>query len=133
MRQEFHAAEVQRDDAALRAFVASIHEALAGQKTFLDLPLDIRATAFQQKVWNALRQIPPGETRSYSDIARSIGGRSATRAVARACATNPVALVIPCHRVIRESGDLAGYRWGIERKRELLRRERAKPKRNSAA
>jgi AraC family transcriptional regulator of adaptative response/methylated-DNA-[protein]-cysteine methyltransferase len=132
LRQEFHAAEVQPDHAAVRDFVASIHDALAGQKTFLDLPLDIRATAFQQKVWTALRQIPSGETRSYLDIARTIGDSSVTRAVARACAANPVAVVIPCHRVIRGNGDLAGYRWGVERKGELLRRERVTPKRKSA-
>ena len=132
LRQEFHAAEVQRDDAALREFVASIHDALAGQETVLDLPLDIRATAFQQKVWSALRQIPAGETRSYSQVARSIGDRSAARAVARACATNPVAVVIPCHRVVRQGGDLAGYRWGVERKRKLLRQEQVKPGLDSA-
>jgi len=104
--------------------VSSILSALSAQKTLLDLPLDIRATAFQQKVWSALRQIPTGETRSYSEIASNLGEPSATRAVARACASNPVAVVIPCHRVVRESGDLAGYRWGVERKEELLRRER---------
>ncbi len=124
LRQEFHAAEIRRDDAALRELVDSILSGLAAQKAFFDLPLDIRATAFQQKVWSALRQIPAGETRSYSDIAQAIGDRSATRAVARACASNPVAVVIPCHRVVRGNGDLAGYRWGVERKEELLRRER---------
>jgi AraC family transcriptional regulator of adaptative response/methylated-DNA-[protein]-cysteine methyltransferase len=123
LREEFHAAEVGRDDAALRQFVTSILAGLAAQKTLFDLPLDIRATAFQRKVWNTLRQIPAGETRSYSDIAGAIGDRSATRAVARACASNPVAVVIPCHRVVRENGDLAGYRWGVQRKQELLRRE----------
>ncbi len=124
LRGEFHAADIRRDDDRLREFVSSILSALAAQKTELDLPLDIRATAFQQKVWNALRQVPAGETRSYSEIARNIGERTATRAVARACASNPVAIVIPCHRVVRESGDLAGYRWGVQRKEELLRRER---------
>ncbi len=89
----------------------------------LDLPLDIRATAFQRRVWEALRKIPYGGTRSYSEIARAIGRPRATRAVARACATNPAALVIPCHRVIREDGGLGGYRWGIERKQALLQRE----------
>jgi AraC family transcriptional regulator of adaptative response/methylated-DNA-[protein]-cysteine methyltransferase len=128
LRGEFHAADIHRDDNGLRQFVASILSAFATQKTQLDLPLDIRATAFQQKVWSALRQIPAGETRSYSEVAKSLGDPSATRAVARACASNPVALVIPCHRVVRENGDLAGYRWGVQRKEELLRRERAASK-----
>ena len=132
LRSEFHAADIHRDDNGLREFVTSILSALATQKTQLDLPLDIRATAFQQKVWSALRQIPAGETRSYSEIARNIGDPSATRAVARACASNPVALVIPCHRVVRENGDLAGYRWGAQRKEELLRREGAAGKRPAA-
>ena len=127
LRDEFHAAEIRRDDAVLRDFVASIIAGLAAQSTAFDLPLDIRGTAFQQKVWKALRAIPPGETRSYSDIAKSIGESSASRAVARACASNPVAVVIPCHRVIRGNGDLAGYRWGVHRKEELLRRERKQP------
>jgi AraC family transcriptional regulator of adaptative response/methylated-DNA-[protein]-cysteine methyltransferase len=127
LRDEFHAAAIRRDDAALRDFVASIVAGVAAQKTLFDLPLDIRATAFQQKVWKALRAIPAGKTRSYSDIAKAIGDSSASRAVARACASNPVAVVIPCHRVIRGNGDLAGYRWGVHRKEELLRRERRQP------
>lgn len=129
LRDEFHAADIHRDDEDLRKFVTPILSAVATQKTLLDLPLDIRATAFQQKVWSALRQIPVGETRSYSAIAKSLGDPSATRAVARACASNPVALVIPCHRVVRENGDLAGYRWGAQRKEELLRSERLAAKR----
>jgi AraC family transcriptional regulator, regulatory protein of adaptative response / methylated-DNA-[protein]-cysteine methyltransferase len=128
LRREFHAAEIGRDDAALRQFATAILAGLTGPKTFLDLPLDIRATAFQLKVWSALRQIPAGETRSYSEIARDIGDKSATRAVARACATNPVAVVIPCHRVIRKNGDMTGYRWGQRRKEQLLRREQGEPK-----
>ena len=124
LRQEFYAADIHRDDTELSEFVSSILSAIAAQKTELDLPLDIRATVFQQKVWHALRQIPAGETRSYSEIAKNVGDPSATRAVARACASNPVAVVIPCHRVVRETGGLAGYRWGVERKEELLRRER---------
>jgi AraC family transcriptional regulator of adaptative response/methylated-DNA-[protein]-cysteine methyltransferase len=127
LRQEFYAAEIRREDAALREFVSSVQSGVATPGTLFDLPLDIRATVFQQRVWNALRQIPAGETRSYSELAKAIGDRSATRAVARACATNPVAVVIPCHRVVRESGDLAGYRWGIGRKQELLRREQKGP------
>ena len=90
-----------------------------------DVPLDAQATAFQQRVWAALREIPYGQTRSYSQVAAMIGAPSAVRAVARACATNPVALVVPCHRVVGAGGSLSGYRWGIDRKRVLLDRERA--------
>jgi AraC family transcriptional regulator of adaptative response/methylated-DNA-[protein]-cysteine methyltransferase len=102
---------------------------LDGARQIEELPVDVRATAFQRRVWQALRRIPPGETRSYSQIARSIGQPTAVRAVARACATNPVALVVPCHRAIRDDGSLAGYRWGIERKELLIAREsdRAQP------
>ncbi len=98
--------------------------AIRGENTMIDLPLDVRATAFQQKVWQTLRQIPRGETRSYSEVAREIGDPHAVRAVARACASNPVALAVPCHRVVRSDGELAGYRWGIERKKKLLEAER---------
>ena len=89
------------------------------------LPLDLRGTAFQLRVWQALRQIPRGQTRSYSQLARELGNPNATRAVARACATNRVALVVPCHRVVGASGSLTGYRWGVERKQQLLDAERA--------
>lgn len=92
-------------------------------KKTLHLPLDIQGTLFQQRVWQALQQIPPGETRSYSEIAASIGSPGAVRAVASACAANAFAVVIPCHRVVRQDGNLSGYRWGIERKQELLNRE----------
>jgi len=98
---------------------------LDGKQATISLPLDIRATAFQRLVWEALRSIPYGSTRSYSEIARQIGQPTAVRAVARACATNPVAVVIPCHRVIREDKSLGGYRWGIERKKQLLAQERS--------
>jgi AraC family transcriptional regulator of adaptative response/methylated-DNA-[protein]-cysteine methyltransferase len=90
------------------------------------LPLDLQATAFEWRVWNALRDIPPGETRSYAEVARSIGRPSATRAVAQACAHNRVALVIPCHRVVRSDGSLGGFRWGVERKTRLLKQEQAR-------
>jgi AraC family transcriptional regulator of adaptative response/methylated-DNA-[protein]-cysteine methyltransferase len=89
----------------------------------LDLPLDLRGTAFQQRVWQALRDIPAGSTVSYAEVARRLGAPRAVRAVARACASNPVAVAIPCHRVVRTDGGLSGYRWGIERKRALLDRE----------
>ncbi|HZU10881.1 MAG TPA: methylated-DNA--[protein]-cysteine S-methyltransferase, partial [Pseudacidobacterium sp.] len=89
----------------------------------LELPLDVRATAFQRRVWEALRRIPRGQTRTYSQIAKEIGQPTAVRAVARACATNPVAVVVPCHRVIGSDGTLTGYRWGLERKKKLLELE----------
>jgi AraC family transcriptional regulator of adaptative response/methylated-DNA-[protein]-cysteine methyltransferase len=107
----------------LTGAVDQILKHIAGRQPRLELPLDIRATAFQRQVWEALRSIPYGVTKSYGDIAKEIGQPKAVRAVARACATNPVALVIPCHRVIREDKSLGGYRWGIERKKKLLARE----------
>lgn len=126
LRREFDAAGVHREQGGeLERFVDAILSYLDGSEPHLDLPLDIRATAFQRRVWQELQRIPFGETRSYTDVARAIGAPSATRAVARACATNPAALVIPCHRVVREDGALGGYRWGVERKRALLERERA--------
>lgn len=99
----------------------------------LSLPLDIRGTAFQQRVWRALQNIPPGQTASYTDIARAIGSPQAVRAVAGACAANALAVAIPCHRVVRQDGALSGYRWGIERKRALLARERDEPSQKSPA
>ena len=89
----------------------------------LDLPLDVRGTAFQQRVWQALREIPPGQTASYREIARKMGSPRSIRAVAGACAANAIAVAIPCHRVVRSDGELSGYRWGIERKRALIERE----------
>ena len=126
LRDEFAAAEIQKTDGPLAGAVKQILDHLSAKKPRLELPLDIRATAFQRQVWEALRAIPYGETRSYGDVAREIGQPKAVRAVARACATNPVALVIPCHRVIREDKSLGGYRWGIERKRRLLQEEKNK-------
>jgi AraC family transcriptional regulator of adaptative response/methylated-DNA-[protein]-cysteine methyltransferase len=125
LRAEFHAATVHRDDAAMRRYIEPLLASLGGDKTTIDLPLDVRATAFQQKVWETLQRIPRGETRSYTEVARAIGDPKAVRAVARACASNPVALAVPCHRVVRSDGDLAGYRWGIDRKKKLLEGERA--------
>ena len=89
----------------------------------LDLPLDVRGTAFQQRVWQALREIPAGETVSYTELAKRIGSPKSFRAVAQACGANPLAVAIPCHRVVRNDGALSGYRWGVERKRALLERE----------
>src|SRR5690606_15249280 len=91
----------------------------------LDLPLDIQGTVFQQRVWQALRAIPPGTTATYAEIAARIGAPKASQAVGQACGANPLAVAIPCHRVVRHDGALSGYRWGIDRKRELLRREDA--------
>ncbi len=125
LRREFSAADVRRDDKQLASVVEQIVKHLEGKQTNIDLPLDIRATAFQRLVWEALRAIPYGSTRSYSEVAQQIGQPTAVRAVARACATNPVAVVIPCHRVIREDKSLGGYRWGIERKKQLLAQERS--------
>jgi len=124
LRAEFPDARVEEDGEGLSAWTAAIGRHLAGDPAPLDLPLDLRATAFQRRVWDALRAIPPGTMRSYTDIALGLGQPTAVRAVARACATNPVALVIPCHRVLRTDGSLGGYRWGVERKRELIERER---------
>ena len=118
-RREFPRAILERDDAAM-ADVMSALRALCGGDPAPDLPLDVHGTAFQARVWQALREIPAGQTRTYSDVARSIGRPSSVRAVARACATNPVALAIPCHRVIRSDGSLAGYRWGLAVKESLL-------------
>jgi AraC family transcriptional regulator of adaptative response/methylated-DNA-[protein]-cysteine methyltransferase len=106
-------------------WIEALNEHLAGTRPRLDLPLDVRATAFQMRVWNYLQSIPYGEVQSYTEVAAGIGRPSAVRAVARACASNTVALAIPCHRVIRGSGELGGYRWGLARKRALIDRERA--------
>ena len=125
LRAEFAAARCMRDAHALQPYLAPLSRYLAGGDPGLALPLDIRATAFQRKVWNILRKIPYGETRSYSEIAAKAGAPAAVRAVARAIATNPVALVVPCHRALRKDGGLAGYRWGIGRKRRLLAQEAA--------
>jgi O-6-methylguanine DNA methyltransferase len=105
--------------------VRSVLAFLDEPRLALDLPLDLRGTAFQQRVWRALRQIPPGETRTYGEVAAAIGDPRAVRAVARSCAANPVSLAVPCHRVIGKDGDLTGYRWGVPRKRALLEKERA--------
>ena len=125
LRIEFPAAEFLRGDATLQSWVERLSAHLEGHAPEIDLPLDVRATAFQRRVWEELQRIPYGSTRSYSAIARAIGKPAAARAVARACATNPAAIVIPCHRVVREDGGLGGYRWGLQRKQALLAHETA--------
>ena len=125
LRAEFPAAELRADAAALAGWVEAILRHAQGEPVPLDLPLDVRATAFQWRVWEVVRAIPYGSTRSYSAIAAGIGRPAAARAVAQACAANPVALAIPCHRVVHGDGGLGGYRWGVERKRRLLDQERA--------
>jgi len=123
LQQRFPKAELVGGDAAFEALVAGVVGFIETPAIGLELPLDIRGTAFQERVWQALREIPPGSTASYSDIAQRIGAPGAVRAIGRACGANPLAVAIPCHRVVRRDGDLSGYRWGVDRKRELLRRE----------
>ena len=125
LMREFPFAVRRRDDSALNQWKTNLARLMDGREAHPSLPLDIRATAFQRRVWETLQKIPRGETRSYSAVAKKIGMPKATRAVARACATNPVAVAIPCHRVIREDGDLGGYRWGVERKEQLLAMEKS--------
>jgi AraC family transcriptional regulator of adaptative response/methylated-DNA-[protein]-cysteine methyltransferase len=121
----FPRAVVDAADGALSRWLAAAVAFVERPAAPLELPLDIRGTAFQQRVWRALQSVPPGETTSYGALAETIGRPGAARAVARACATNPVALAIPCHRVVQEDGSAGGYRWGVRRKRALLERERA--------
>lgn len=127
LRAEFPGATLRPDEVALGAHVEAILAHLEGERLELDLPLDVRATAFQLRVWQALRAIPRGETRTYSEVAAAIGEPTAVRAVANACAHNATAIVIPCHRVIGKDGSLTGYRWGVVRKRALLEREARQP------
>jgi AraC family transcriptional regulator, regulatory protein of adaptative response / methylated-DNA-[protein]-cysteine methyltransferase len=122
LRQEYPAAEVERADEELRRWAGAVVARLAGDEAER-LPLDVHGTAFQWRVWETLQRIPRGATRSYGEVARELGQPTAARAVARACASNRLAVVIPCHRVVREDGGLGGYRWGIDRKRELLEAE----------
>ena len=125
LEAEFPAATgVTRNDDALAPAVDSLVEYLEGKVPDIDLPLDVRATAFQRRVWQELLAIPAGETRTYAEIARSLGVPKGQRAVGRACATNPVSLLIPCHRALRSDGGLGGYRWGLGRKEALLTLEK---------
>src|SRR5271168_787897 len=124
LKREFPFAVRKPDGGALQAWVKTLLSQMVGKELNAALPLDIRATAFQRRVWTYLQSIPFGSTRSYGEVAKAIGQPTASRAVARACATNPVAVAIPCHRVVREDGNLSGYRWGVERKRTLLEMER---------
>ena len=123
LQDQFPRAELIGGDPGFERLVAQVVGFVEAPAVGLDLPLDVRGTAFQQRVWQALREIPAGSTASYGEIARRIGAPKAARAVAQACASNLLAVAIPCHRVVRRDGDVPGYRWGVARKRELLRRE----------
>ncbi len=131
LKREFPFAARKRDEGGLQSWVRALLRHMRGKNldssSSSSLPLDIRATAFQRRVWAYLQSIPFGATKSYSQVAKAIGRPSACRAVARACATNPVAVAIPCHRVVREDGSMGGYRWGMERKKALLAMERQSP------
>jgi AraC family transcriptional regulator, regulatory protein of adaptative response / methylated-DNA-[protein]-cysteine methyltransferase len=123
LRQEYPRAEIAPATQSHARWIQEIVERIEGKQANIEVPLDLQATAFQRRVWQELQKIPRGSTRTYSQVARAMGNPQAVRAVARACATNPVSIVVPCHRVIREDGELAGYRWGLERKEGLLAQE----------
>ena len=123
LRGRFPNASISEGDAAFQAWISEVADRIDTQPSFSDLPLDIQGTAFMRRVWSSLQEIPVGQTRTYLEVAEAIGNPTAVRAVASACAKNPVAVVIPCHRVVRSDGGLGGYRWGLSRKRELLDRE----------
>jgi AraC family transcriptional regulator of adaptative response/methylated-DNA-[protein]-cysteine methyltransferase len=123
LERRFPRSQLIGADAGFERLVAQVVGLVEKPRVGVELPLDIRGTAFQQRVWQALREIPAGETTSYSELASSIGAPKAVRAVAQACAANALAVAIPCHRVVRTDGNLSGYRWGVERKRTLLARE----------
>ena len=125
LRDEYPQAEITPATDTFERWVKEIVQRVEGKPPRMELPLDLQATAFQRRVWQELQQIPRGSTRTYSQVARAMGNSKAVRAVARACATNPVSIVVPCHRVIREDGNLAGYRWGLKRKQQLLAQEQA--------
>jgi len=125
LRKEYSKAEIARAADGNDGWLQEILSRVEGHAPSLELPLDIQATAFQRRVWQELQKIPRGTTRTYTQVAKSLGKPRSVRAVARACATNPVSIVVPCHRVIRTDGALAGYRWGLSRKEKLLEREAA--------
>jgi AraC family transcriptional regulator of adaptative response/methylated-DNA-[protein]-cysteine methyltransferase len=125
LQDRFPRATIIGDDPEFEELVARVVGFVEAPQIGLDLPLDVRGTAFQRRVWNALQEIPAGSTASYTEIAARIGAPKSVRAVAQACAANPLAVAIPCHRVVRQDGALSGYRWGVERKRTLLQREAA--------
>jgi len=124
LKKEYPRAELFRA-AGEERWLQEIVRRVEGAPPSMDLPLDVQATVFQRRVWQELQKIPRGTTRTYTQVARALGKPRSVRAVARACATNPVSIVVPCHRVIRTDGSLAGYRWGLSRKEQLLARERA--------
>jgi AraC family transcriptional regulator of adaptative response/methylated-DNA-[protein]-cysteine methyltransferase len=126
LQDRFPNADFVGGDARYEALVATVIGFIETPRRGLDLPLDVRGTAFQQRVWQALREVPAGETATYAEIAKRIGSPASTRAVASACAANALAVAIPCHRVVRRDGSVSGYRWGVERKRTLLEREGAR-------
>jgi AraC family transcriptional regulator of adaptative response/methylated-DNA-[protein]-cysteine methyltransferase len=126
LQQRFPPARLRDGGAELKPLVAKVAKLLAAPAMGLDVPLDVRGTAFQQRVWSALQEIPAGSTESYTDVARRIGAPESAKEVGDACAANALAVAIPCHRVVRKDGGLAGYRWGVTRKRALLEREGAR-------
>jgi AraC family transcriptional regulator, regulatory protein of adaptative response / methylated-DNA-[protein]-cysteine methyltransferase len=126
LTDEFQQATIIRDDQSHQDWIKKILNLITGTESDPDLPLDIRGTAFQQQVWQALQKIPYGETQTYTEIAQDLGKPKAVRAIANACGANPVALIIPCHRVVRNDGSLGGYRWGIERKQKLIEQEKGR-------
>jgi AraC family transcriptional regulator of adaptative response/methylated-DNA-[protein]-cysteine methyltransferase len=123
LRNRFPSADIKRGGTEFEELLGRVVGLVESPRHAVDLPLDIRGTAFQQRVWQALRKIPAGSTASYSDVAKQLGSPKSARAVAQACAANPLAVAIPCHRVVANDGALAGYRWGLDRKRALLERE----------
>jgi len=133
LKREFPFAVRKREDASMRSWTNTVLRQVSGHKTNRSLPLDIQATAFQRRVWDHLQSLPFGTTQSYGEVAKAIGRPTAARAVARACASNRIAVAIPCHRVVREDGEMGGYRWGVERKKALLQMEQQGSQNSAAA
>lgn len=124
LQQRYPQAQLSRNDSALAPWLQQVTDFLAAPMTPIEFPVDIQGTDFQKSVWAMLQDIPVGETRSYSEVAQQLGRPKAVRAVANACAANPLALIIPCHRILRADGGISGYRWGVERKRAVLAKEK---------